>query len=545
MANNYGPKINNNGLVFCLDAASKKTYPTDGLDVEYLVVAGGGGGPGRHGGGGGAGGLISGSTQTTISTGTYSVVVGAGGTGGVGAWTSSLARSGNKGSNSSFASTTASGGGGGISWNASVNPAGNHNNQEDGGSGGGGCGGNGIAGFTYAPGDGISGQGNDGGQGFLGIASVSVYNHPGGGGAGSAGRDSTQISTGDGGVGLYYGAKFSNNLGDSGWFAGGGAGGSHTIDPEIYGDGGIGGGADNPGYGIGIGNNGSANTGGGGSSGNLFITGTITGNGGNGGSGVVIIRYLGPPRAKGGDLIFNHRGYTVHVFNSSGSFIVGETAADLSLSKKPAYLTNMAISDYTPGTNGYFSFDGTNQYIDAGIDNTKFKFSLGDKITVIAAVNPTNINQQTYQAFMTIGGDPNITRDRSYQMRIANYSGSGKIDTLYRNSANTSWNILRTTNQYAFNNQWIIIASTFIYGTGSSWKIYINGESVPVLFYSGTGNDTPIVNTNQLFIGIGEDANSTSEQWYGKIGNVLLYRDYLSADQIRDNFNATRGRYGL
>ena len=545
MGNKYGPRIIDDGLVFCLDAAGgNKTYPIDGLDVEYLIVGGGGGGPGRHGGGGGAGGLIYGSTKTYISSGTYSVIVGAGGNGGSGDWNSSLARSGNRGSDSSFAGSTASGGGGGVSWNASVNPGGNHNNQEDGGSGGGGCGGNATANSTYLPGDGVSGQGNNGGQGFLGVTG-SLYNHPGGGGAGSAGQDSTQTSTGDGGSGAYYGGKFSNNLGDSGWFSGGGAGGSHTPDPQKYGDGGIGGGADNPGYGIGIGNNGAYNTGGGGSSGNLFITGSITGNGGNGGSGIVLIRYSGPPRAKGGDSIISHNGYTIHVFNSSGNFILGETVSDLSTSKKYGTLTNMATSDYTPGTNGYFSFDGSNQYIDAGIDNTKFKFSAGDSITVIAAVNPTNINQQTRQAFMTIGGDPNVTRDRSYQMRIANYSGAGKIDVLYRNSINTSWHILRTNISYASNNQWIIIASTYTYKTGSTWKIYVNGEQVSTSFSSGNGNEDPIVNTNQLFIGIGEDANNTSEQWYGKIGNVLLYRDYLTADQIRDNFNALRGRYGL
>jgi hypothetical protein len=516
MANKYGPKINNNGLVFCLDAASKKTYPTDGLDVEYLVVAGGGGGGSRDAGGGGAGGLLTGVGNVSIATGNYSVVVGAGGAAGVG----NTSGAGN-GGNSSFMGTTSTGGGRGGQ--PSISPT-------TGGSGGGAV--NGGVGAN-----GTAGQGNKGGDGNT---PNSAYNGGGGGGAGGEGGDSLSdgVSGGDGGIGRYFGDKYGTSLGDDGWFAGGGGAGGEQ-GGSTNGTGGKGGGADGH---ITDADDGQANTGGGGGSNRNYATGLVAG---NGGSGVVIIRYNGPPRAKGGDLIFNHRGYTVHVFNSSDSFIVGETAADLSLSKKPAYLTNMATSDYTPGTNGYFSFDGSNQYIDAGIDNTKFKFSLGDKITVIAAVNPANISQQTYQAFMTIGGDTNITRDRSYQMRIANYGVAGNIDALYRNSTNIRWNILKTSYSYAVNNQWIIIASTLIYGTGSSWKIYVNGESVPVAFQSSTGNDAPIVNNNQLFVGIGEDASSTGEQWYGKIGNVLLYRDYLSADQIRDNFNATRGRYGL
>jgi hypothetical protein len=40
---------------------------------------------------------------------------------------------------------------------------------------------------------------------------------------------------------------------------------------------------------------------------------------GNGGSGVVIIRYLGTPRATGGT-ITQAGGYTIHTFTSSGTY---------------------------------------------------------------------------------------------------------------------------------------------------------------------------------------------------------------------------------
>ena len=42
--------------------------------------------------------------------------------------------------------------------------------------------------------------------------------------------------------------------------------------------------------------------------------------GGNGGSGVVILRYFGPQRASGGTITFSG-GYTIHTFNSSGTFV--------------------------------------------------------------------------------------------------------------------------------------------------------------------------------------------------------------------------------
>ena len=48
-------------------------------NIEYLMVGGGGGGGNDMGGGGGAGGMIQGST--TLTSGTYTIVVGPGGSG--------------------------------------------------------------------------------------------------------------------------------------------------------------------------------------------------------------------------------------------------------------------------------------------------------------------------------------------------------------------------------------------------------------------------------------------------------------------------------
>jgi hypothetical protein len=42
----------------------------------------------------------------------------------------------------------------------------------------------------------------------------------------------------------------------------------------------------------------------------------------SGGSGIVIVRYLGPPRATGGT-ITQSGGYTIHTFTTSGNLVVG------------------------------------------------------------------------------------------------------------------------------------------------------------------------------------------------------------------------------
>jgi hypothetical protein len=166
--------------------------------MQWLVVAGGGGGARTNlgdnslSGGGGAGGYrsgiageLSGGTASAelsfaYTTGTYSVTVGAGGSGGA-----SLNTSGSQGVSSVFASITSLGGGGGGA-------------RVGGGSGGSGGG--------AAATDG--GAGNTGGagtakQGFAGGSSTGGANSAaGGGGAGGVGQTVGASASGSGGVGV-------------------------------------------------------------------------------------------------------------------------------------------------------------------------------------------------------------------------------------------------------------------------------------------------------------------------------------------------------
>ena len=224
------------------------------IDVTYLIVAGGGGGGKSVGSGGGGGGFLEGSLSLT--PGTYTVVVGSGGTG-----MTSTVTIGSDGGDSSALGVTAIGGGAGTGQVvANGNPGGD--GGRDGGSGGGGSRQNNLGG------QGTNGQGNDGGNGSN---YANAFGAGGGGGAGTAGSNGTNISGGNGGDG-----KSSIITGASVTYAGGG-GGSAVVSIGI---GGTGGGGDG---------NGQSGTdglggGGGGDDGN--------GNGGNGGDGIVIIRYL-------------------------------------------------------------------------------------------------------------------------------------------------------------------------------------------------------------------------------------------------------------
>ena len=243
---------------------SSGTFQASGNgEVEYLVIAGGGSGGAQHGGGGGAGGYRT-ATNFSVSTGAYTVTVGAGGAAVAG---NASPNNGNSGSNSVFGSITSLGGGWGQGWTT-------------GGTSGGGSGGSGGgASLNGSGGAGTSGQGYAGGS----SSGSSTFPNGGGGGGGSSsvGENSTNLSrAGNGGSGTA-----SSINGSSVTRAGGGGGGSHN--PHAIGTGGSGGGG-NGGLGnTGVGVNATVNTGsgGGGSGANTAISGA-------GASGIVIVRYL-------------------------------------------------------------------------------------------------------------------------------------------------------------------------------------------------------------------------------------------------------------
>lgn len=245
--------------------------------VEYLVVAGGGGGSiGGGGGGGGYRSSVSGessgrgaSAESVLTVGSgisYTVTVGAAGTG---------AYPGTNGGNSVFGSITSLGGGGGGT-----------------GAGlSGGCGG-GARGDNQSSdvgGAGTTGQGYNGGDA---PANATFQAGGGGGGAGSVGGTSSGSTPGAGGSGV------SSSITGSAVTRSQGGGGCTLSSTEVY--------ASPTGAG-------SANTGRGGGA------GRNSGIGFNGGSGIVIIRYAGDQRGTGGT-VTSSGGYTIHTFTSSGTY---------------------------------------------------------------------------------------------------------------------------------------------------------------------------------------------------------------------------------
>ena len=285
---------------------------TEELDCDILIVAGGGGGGMNAGAGGGAGGLIL-IENITLSAKTYTVRVGNSGAGGTTGDVNTVA---SNGINSVFESYIAIGGGAGVN-------SGGANGNAGGSGGGAGNDGNG----NRTGGAGTAGQGFKGGNGTM----PGGLDRTGGGGGGAGGEGQASVSAsraGDGGVGRNMSSIFGTTVGQSGWFAGGGAGGVH------YGTGGTGG----------TGGGGSENvegTNGTGGGGGAARSGS--GAGRRGGSGIVIIRYRCSTGNQG------NQGYKIGNYNGdfkiiSSSYSSSSTSLDIEYMR----ITRDGASIYNP-----------------------------------------------------------------------------------------------------------------------------------------------------------------------------------------------------
>jgi len=320
---------------FTSTGSSTWTCPTGVTEIELLIVGGGGAGSRAHTtntcGGGGAGGLIY-KPNLEVSPGTsYTVTVGAGGTG-TNPGGNAL---GGDGGDSSFVGGGINLVGDGGGRGAGNQPAYPTTNANAGGSGGGGGSYDGINGTSRPylgntatqPGSTSGGFGHAGGN--VGHTDGFYTGGGGGGGAGGPGKDGirgqvggTNGVGGSGGPGLFF-PQFTD-YGENGWFAGGGGGSGWQHSRP--GAGGLGGGArggSNSGYPFGDVTAVTANTGGGGG-GAKYNTPGNTG----GGSGIVIIRYRNPSvdlEAPEGSIRYNTDFKDIEIYNKRYGWTAQDT----------------------------------------------------------------------------------------------------------------------------------------------------------------------------------------------------------------------------
>jgi hypothetical protein len=177
--------------------------------------------------------------------------------------------------------------------------------------------------------------------------------------------------------------------------------------------------------------------------------------------------------------------------------------------------------------NGCFFFDGTNDYINTnltsssiGLTSSNFSIGLWAKVK----------DYSTYNAFVTRTSGNIAAPLDMYILNSGSYA-PGYLVVLLGNG--TTWNTLQSSSQFPL--AWTYLVFTL---NSSTMSLYYNA-----VFNSTTALAVPRgESANPIKIGTREDGATYMN---GNIAQVQIYNRALSSTEIRQNFNATRKRYGI
>jgi len=230
------------------------------------------------------------------------------------------------------------------------------------------------------------------------------------------------------------------------------------------------------------------------------------------------------------DASFNGLGALLYIDAGNSASYPGSGSTWTDLSVKANNVTLNGSPTYSSSSGGYISFNGTTaQY--GTPTASKFNTPYTGKTVVLAvrmnASAWTSGVDQYRCMFGTNSGFRNfntyIHHDTSNNFQIHYSVGPGPF------AGGISNNISVTTNQ------WFTVAVT--HTTGGVLTYYINGQQVGapqtgVTFYQYSGNG-------------GEFVAAGDNYWYGDISLCAVYGRALSSDELKQNFNALKTRYGL
>ena len=202
----------------------------------------------------------------------------------------------------------------------------------------------------------------------------------------------------------------------------------------------------------------------------------------------------------------------------------GSTWYDLSGNNNTGTLINGPT--YNTSSGGFIAFDGINDYVDGGtytglgtsnrtisiwFQIKSISLSGGKRILTLASTSNTNIDTPAF----TIGYNTNIN---SLSMGFGGSPYNGYMP-------NTTFTL----------NSWINIQASI---TSNTLSAYINGVLIGNYINTGGVGSNPI-----LYLGRYND-------FYNQYGDVnisqtLIYNRALSTEEITQNFNATKGRFGF
>lgn len=223
------------------------------------------------------------------------------------------------------------------------------------------------------------------------------------------------------------------------------------------------------------------------------------------------------------DASFNSKGALLYVDagNTTSYPGSGTTWTDLSTNSNNATITGSPTFT-SNGQSSYFTFNGAGtQY--AGTPTAKWNKTYTGK-TVYMAARLTSITASTYRCLF---GTPTGTRNFNTYI----YSPSSGVYQIHYSASGLGG---YSSNLSLTLNQWFILAVT--HSTDGIVRYYFNGQPV--------GTNTGVTFSQWVSNG-NENIAYGDNYWYGDINLCAVYGRALNGDEIKQNFQALRTRFGI
>lgn len=213
----------------------------------------------------------------------------------------------------------------------------------------------------------------------------------------------------------------------------------------------------------------------------------------------------------------------------------GTTWYDLSNNSGNLALTNSPT--FSSDSKGSFVFDGINDY--AVLSNNQ----TADNLTAMTA------SVWVYANWSSPGGaySPILTKisDASSGAGWELGSGWASPDVYFytQNAGGTLYNAKSAT--VSAGSRWLNVVAGYSGGFGGTISIYVNGINMP-LITRGSGSPASITTTSAITVASRNGANTFGVKYLpATVSLVHVYNRLLSASEIKQNFEAYRGRFGV
>ena len=187
-----------------------------------------------------------------------------------------------------------------------------------------------------------------------------------------------------------------------------------------------------------------------------------------------------------------------------------------------------AAPTFSGDNGGVLSFDGVNDY---GETNQSNYLLLGTN----------NFTIETFVFFNTLNSNTTILRTDNGNAYNGVLFGHQQNLACYITSSGTSWDIL--SNKYfvpsgALTNTWYYLVMV---RNGNTFNGYTNGS----LVWTANVVGTPSIYQSNPIVRFGSANSSGAYAMNGRISNMRIYNKILNLQEIQQNYNALKGRFGL